>query len=479
VRRALSFVLILAVLLATGAPAALAGSAAPAAGNRLARLAPDIGDTVAISNPDGDELGTVTLEEIVDPFEEFEERAEPGLRFLSIELTIENTGEDDLEIATGNIGVVDEAGTIFVRVADITRTDDAEPLEDTTLEPGDEITGSLAVGFPEDGEIAQVFWFVDTGILPIIYNAAEPVPPGDTVMLSTEDFENYEDVAELTVDELVDPLEDVEAGSRQRAIGATISIENAGEEPFAPEPASFYLGTTAGIFWSPDPSIERSDDAIDGLPDLTGDEIEPGDQATGFVGFLIPEDAEISYLMYFPGDGTRMVRIFDARTSTGDDSRDEGNLGPIGRDAETPEADETPQDDNGSTGDDCDGAAAWADESIDRLIEWSTALGEIDAGNPDPDALRDAADISAGIAAAQADSTPPPAAEELNDLLTQAYEDTADALNAMADATEEGDDAAYGEAAQVIAEIGTSLQSGEIADVLADAEAVCPELSDL
>jgi hypothetical protein len=475
-----------------GTPAALAAPAPPASGNRLARLAPDIGDTVTFSNPDGDEIGSVTLEDIVDPFDEFEERAQPGLRFLSIELTIENTGEDDLEIATSNIGVVDEVGTIFTGVA-VTRTDGADELEPATLEPGDEITGSLAIGFPEDSEITQIIWFVATGILPIIYNAAEPVPPGDTVMLSTADYENYEDVAELTVDEVVDPLEDVEAGSGQRAVGATISIENAGEEPFAPEPASFYLGTTDGIFWSPDPSIERSDDAIDELPDLTDDEIEPGDQVTGFVAFLIPEDAEISYLMYFPGDGTRMVRIFDAEvesgadpgeddgTPTGGDSRDDGNLGPIGRDDdETPEADETPQDDdNGSTGDECEGAAAWADESIDRLVEWSTALAGIDAGNPDPDALRDAADTSAEIAEAQAKSTPPPAAEELNDLLTQAYEDTADALNAMADAAEEGDDAAYGEAAQVIAEVGASLQSGEIADVLADAEAVCPELSDL
>jgi hypothetical protein len=477
-------------LLSLGAPAALAGSAPPAPGERLARLAPDIGDTVSISNLDGDEIGTVTLEEIVDPFEEFEERAQPGLRFLSIELTIENTGEDDFEISTRNIGVVDEVGSIFTGVA-VTRTDSADELEETTLEAGDEITGSLAVGFPEGGEIAQIIWFVETGILPVIYNAADPVPPGDTVMLSTADYENYEDVAELTVDELVDPLEDVETGSDQRAIGATISIENAGEEPFAPEPASFFLGTTDGIFWSPDPSIERSDDAIDELPDLTDEEIEPGDQTTGFVGFLIPEDAEISYLMYFTADGTRMVRIFDAEadedgtpeadeTPADDDSRDEGNLGPIGRDDETPEADETPQDDdNGATGDECEGAAEWADESIDRLVEWSDALGGIDAENPDPDALRAAADTSAEIAEAQADSTPPPAAEELNDLLSQAYEDTADALNAMADATEEGDDAAFGEAAQTIAEIGTSLQSGEIADVLADAEEVCPDLSDL
>lgn len=482
-RKLLSLVMALTLL----SSMAITGAFAP----RLAS-AQEVGDTVTINDVDGNEVGLVTLEDLVDPFEDFDQDPEPGLRFISLELTIENTGDDPLTITPQNIGVVDDSGLIYVDV-DINRTDSIESIEAMDLEAGEEITGGLEIGLPEESTITQIIWLVGTGQLPTLYRDLEPVAEGDEVSLNNADYEEEAIfIAEEVVDEYDDLNEDVVLNDGFKFVGVTVTIENTGEEDFVPEPAMIFLATTDGIFWAQDPSLVRSDDAIDEVDDLTDDPIAPGDSVTGFIGFGTPDTAEIDYVFYLPSDSTRLIHLYDADTSGGADDPDgtpedddtsgrdddDGGLGPIGRDDdETPEADdETPE---ANTGDECAGAADWAEFTIDQLGEWSAVFAEIDPENLDAAELADQAEAVRDLADAQADSEFPPAAEELNDAFVQAFEDTADALDTIAEGVETDDQTLIQEGGQIIADIGSSFQDGDVAEILADAEEVCEELAPL
>ncbi|MDQ2682637.1 MAG: DUF4352 domain-containing protein, partial [Chloroflexota bacterium] len=300
-RKLLSLVMTLTLL----SSMAVTGAFAP----RLAS-AQDVGDTVTINDVDGNEIGLVTLEDLVDPFEDFDQDPERGLRFISLELTIENTGDDPITITPQNIGIVDDGGLIYVDVS-VNRTDDIESIEAMDLEPGEEITGGLEIGLPEESEITQIIWLVGTGQLPTLYRDLEPVAEGDEVSLNNADYEEEAVfIAEEVVDEYDDLNEDVVLNEGFKFVGVTVTIENTGEEDFVPEPEFIFLATTDGIFWAQDASLVRSDDAIDEVPDLTDDPIAPGDSVTGFVGFGTPDTAEIDYVFYLPSDSTRLIHLY-------------------------------------------------------------------------------------------------------------------------------------------------------------------------
>lgn len=487
-----SLVVALTVLTSMAFSAGLA-SAAPASSDRLSpAAAQEVGDSVVINDIDGNEVATASIDDIIDPFEDMEQTPERGLRFLSIELTIENTGDDTLTVSTGNIGVVDDKGIIYTDV-EVDRTDNLESLTNTDIEPGDSISGTLEVGFPEDGEIAQIVWLVGTGQLPTLLSNLEPVDERDPITLYTAD---YTEEAILSADQVVDEFDDVARGvDPQRGnkfVGVTVTIENVGEDPFATDPASIFLGTTNGIFWQSSP-IERSADATDETPDLTTDPIEPGDTVTGFVGFEIPADLEIAYVMYLP-DSIRLIHIYDIGSGGSSDSGDEtpsaddddkddnGGLGPIGRKSPTPADDDTGQRTPRSSGDECVGAADWQDLTIETLGIWGGVFQGLDLQNPGSDTITQIEDGIAAIRDAadqQENSDPPPAAEELNDLIAQAYADSADALEQILDGIDANDTDAITSAAADIQAIGQSFTSGDVADVLDELKSACPEIDAL
>jgi uncharacterized protein DUF4352 len=484
VRKLVSLALTLAFVTSFSFSAGIA-TAAPAPSHRLARSsAQEIGDTITVTDTDGNDVATATVEDIVDPFEDMEQNPKKGLRFVSVEVTIENTGTDTLTVTPGNIGVVDDKGIIYVGV-DVDRTDNVDPLVETDLEAGDSISGGLAVGIPEDGEIAQIVWLVGQGMLPVLVNNLDPVTLGDPVTLYTTD---YAEEASVTTEDVVDNFDDLATGAEPQSglkfVGVTVTFENTGEETFTPNPGSVFLGTTDGIFWAPEANVDRSNDAIDETPDLTDDPVDSGDSVTGFLGFQIPEDLEIAYVMYLP-DTTRLIRIYDANaedsgTATADDDKNDGGLGPIGKTTPTPGSGskKTPT----ATGDECAGATDWQDVTLETLGAWGDIFRGLDLSNPDAAAAndaRDGADTIRDLVDQQRDSNPPPAAADLNDMLVQAYEDSAQALEDIADAIDSGDSAAFQDAIQTISDIGSSFTEGDVADSLSELKSTCPEIDQL
>jgi hypothetical protein len=121
------------------------------------------GDPVTVVNEQGDEIARVTVEEIIDPFEAYEDGYEPdrGNRYVAVRLTIEATGEDPVPVSTNNFSLLDSEG-FWLGASTVTRTPEqasADPLlEDTELAPGDSVTGLLVYTAFEENEVDQVFW---------------------------------------------------------------------------------------------------------------------------------------------------------------------------------------------------------------------------------------------------------------------------------------------------------------------------------
>jgi hypothetical protein len=492
VRKLMSFVLALTFLTSMAFSAGVAW-ATPAGTHGLATTAAqEVGDTVVINDIDGNEIGTASVDDIIDPFEDMRQTPDEGLRFLSVELTIENTGEDVLTVSPGNIGVVDDKGIIYVTVEDIDRTDDLEPLAETDLESGESISGALAVGFPEDGEIAQIIWLVGTGQMPRLFSTLDPVDEGDPVSLYTTD---YTEEAILTADEVVDDFDDVRDGKEAsrgfKFVGVTVTFENVSEDPIRPDPASVYLGTSDGIFWAQDTQIDRSDDSLREIPYLVDTPLAPGDSVSGFVGFSVPADLEISYVMYLP-DSIRLIHIYDvgasgadddgSPTSDDDDKEETGGLGPLGRKTPTSADDDAGNQTPRASGDECAGAADWEDLTIETLGIWGGVFQDLDLQDPGAGTITQIEDGIATIrdaAEQQEDSDPPPAAEELNELIVQAYADSADALESLLDAIDADDTAQFNQAVSEIRAIGESFTEGDVAEVLEELKSTCAEIDEL
>ena len=493
-RRFISLFTVLSMVFGLSLSVTLASAAGLKSGPAISPKWQEVGDPISIPDIDGNEIGTVTLTDMEDDFTDFSEKAQPDLQYISFGLAIENTGDDPIPVEPGNIAVIDDAGLIYSDI-DVTRDDDADEIVSTEVEPGDTLEGYVEIGFPADRDLAQFVWVVGQGQLVTILNEADPVEVGDTVTLYNQD---YDEEAEITTEDVVFDFDDfdsdLEIQDGYQILGYAVTIENVGEEDLTIDPATFFISATDGVFWTPDSSIVRSDDAIDEIPDLAeigADPIAPGDSITGYLNFSIFDTQTADNIFYLP-DGFRLVRTWDNpdredggdSTPSADDSKEDNpDLGPV--DSPTKEAtdddEKTPEADTDSSAD-CAGALDYQDATLANIDAWSQALTDADFANimsADPDDIRAIADDLQAVADDQADVDVPPAAEKFNDLLAGSFQDTADAMNDIADGLENTDQAAIGEAASVISEVGSSFSDGPVADALTDLKDACPEIDQL
>ena len=482
--RRLSAALVVLIVLLTGSLASdLPAGAAPQGGSRAPRSAgQEVGDTVTVFSTDGDEEGSVTVTDLVDDFEETEDQPPVGERIVSLDVEIEADG-GDIAVDPANFNLVDSNGSLWIDI-ELARTDDAEPLEATGLADGDAVEGSLEIVIPSDVDIDRLLYVVDVDRVLTLLDTTSGVEAGDAVDIVTAEGE---ETGTVVVDEVFEGFEDVESGSEpgrgETLYGLAVTAEATATEPLAFGPELFIAVDENGTLFRP-VALERTPDSLDDIPDLESGEVEEGEEVTGFLAFEVSEDVAVDYVAYVPD--ARFYPVVDDASASGrdddstpaadedetptrnDDTDDDSPLGRTDDDEETPATDDDP-----APAGDCPGVAAWEDDAVVNVRAWSDVFGAIDADNLDADELRDSAAEVAEIAEAQADSDPPTEAEELNDLLAEAYQDSAAALEDLADAVEEGDDELRIEAATTIQEIGASFQDGEVQDAIVDLRDVC------
>jgi hypothetical protein len=138
---------------------------------------PTVGDPISVLAENGEELALITVEEITDPFEDFGEffTPEDDVRYVAVELTIENTDPDDdaFEVQSYSFQITDASGFVYTN-AYVVRDEDAEPadLENADIEPGEETNGLVVFAVPEDADLGILYYNTSDRILPLADLAA-------------------------------------------------------------------------------------------------------------------------------------------------------------------------------------------------------------------------------------------------------------------------------------------------------------------
>lgn len=461
--------IVLTMLLAGSLAWAAPVGAAPHPTSRLPRAAgQEVGDTVALFSTDGDEEGSFTITDLTDDFEDTDEQPPRGERMVSLDVEIEADG-GDFAVDPASFNLVDSTGVLWIDIP-VERTDRKDSLEEIDLEDGDAVEGSLEIVIPSGVDISKLIYIVDNERVLTLLDFTSGVEAGDTVDLYTSDGE---ETGTIVADEVFEEFDDLEEGSEPArggvVYGIVVTVENTGSEPLLVGPDAFLAVDELGTAWAADTTIDRTRASTREFPDLDSGELDEGDEVTGFVAFTVGADVPIDYVAYIPE--ARLYPVVDnvATSAVGDDdaspAADDDPLGPTGDD-ETPVAGEG----------DCTGVVEWSDSSTTIITEWGDAVGGLDAETATPDDYRDvAADVEA-IVESQSELDVPAEAEELNDLLVDAYEDTVDALNDAADGVEEEDDALLLDAGNALTEIGERFQEGgDVFSAIEDLAAACPD----
>lgn len=185
--------LIVAVVVAL---AGLAGSGRVAAQDGGFATNP-VGEPVTIYNVDGDPVAEVTAEEVIDPFEDYEEFGEPAddERFVLAAITVENTGDRPFEFSPYDFFLLDSLGRASPSTF-VSRTDDSideyPDLESTNMNSGETVSGAVLYRVAADAELLQVYYsFYDD--IPQLYFLADLSGGATGAGADDEDDRNTED----------------------------------------------------------------------------------------------------------------------------------------------------------------------------------------------------------------------------------------------------------------------------------------------
>jgi len=150
--------------------AADAGSTAGAEGANAAGD-PLVGSAVPYLNEDGEELGTVTILEVTDPWEDFSEGFEPDdeIRTIGVEVSVTATSEP-IEANAFDFGLQTIDGFFYgdTSISRDVSSGDTPDLETISVDPGDEVSGLLFYEVPAEAELARLLWQPDSGRLLVV-----------------------------------------------------------------------------------------------------------------------------------------------------------------------------------------------------------------------------------------------------------------------------------------------------------------------
>lgn len=134
---------------------------------------PAVGDEVPLLDENGDEIGTVVVVEVTDPFEDFRESfpVEDGTRYLGVEVAIAATGME-LEADPSDFSLQTVDGFLVNQTSasrDVT-SGDVRDLERITVDIDDEVSGLVFFQIGADQEPGRLLWEPDNGRLLVVAN---------------------------------------------------------------------------------------------------------------------------------------------------------------------------------------------------------------------------------------------------------------------------------------------------------------------
>ena len=143
---------------------ALATFVLPSAGRTLAQVAdPRLGDSVPYYGPEGDEVATVAVEEIVDPFRGYDQNSPPvrGNHFVLLRVVVVNTAERPLQVDPAAVALQDTLGFLSFPLY-VNRGPEATEIDpDLTygeVPPGGTVRGVVLFQVINGAELARVVY---------------------------------------------------------------------------------------------------------------------------------------------------------------------------------------------------------------------------------------------------------------------------------------------------------------------------------
>jgi hypothetical protein len=391
----------------------------------------DAAAAVALIGPDGAEQATMTVDGLLEPFEDFDSGSEPerGMHYVLATITVENTGTADFIIDTYAFRLVDSDG--FVASTTWVYRDDrdyAPDLDSTPIEPGSSVTGSVFFAV-YDGATANVIAYNGPYTRWVILAEQLDGHPavGDPVDAYSSDGNA---VGTVTVDEFMPEVTGVypgyEAQRGFRYMQIVVTIENTSRRPIDMSPSYFslidsegYLAPASSIYFIEDPD----------LAELGYDQVPGNDRVTGRVAFQVYVGAEPVRVVYQP----TYEQFFTVALL------DDTAVGPV--------APEGAPDGGGSSvvvDPACADVQGWYDRTQGRFATWSDNLDAVDMPDDpkdaDPDAVRGAADMTRAVIDDMEADAAPEIAADYEAAVIAFLDATADYLDDMADAIANGDD---------------------------------------
>jgi hypothetical protein len=273
-----------------------------------------------VTDVEGEELGTITVEEVEDDFEGYAAGWEPAedARYVLLTAVFEATGELPFDANPGRL-VLRAADGFHWLPYHIAREEENPPeLQAQTMSPGNRISGVVGFQVPAGVELDSVYYQPESTRLILIAQLSEDAEPGpaleDEVQYSSVTVEGAEGI--VIVSDLEDPFEGLPEGAvpaeDARYLIMSVSFEATGDQPFDAAPSQLLLRDTDGFLWAYT-SVPREDAT---MPELQSQTLSPGNRISGIVGFQIPEDAELAELFWQPESG-RLIRLVDFQAEGG------------------------------------------------------------------------------------------------------------------------------------------------------------------
>jgi len=393
--------------------------------------AQDEGVAVPIADEEGTAVGSITVNEVVDPFTDFDPAYPPeeGSRYVAVNIAFDADAGNRFEIAPYTIVLQDDAGFLWTQ-ASLPLAEDAlvPELSGQTLGPGSRVTGVVGFQIPEGSEPALVLYQPESSRIVPLLNLGGEEPPalGETVAI----VDSEGGTGSVTVSEVADPFEDVDPSQTPpedgRFVMVTLVFENTSEGRFFVEPYGLLLRDENGNLWSAT-SVTRLEES-ELIPDMTSAQLAPGDRLSGAVVFVVPEGVGLAGIYTSPGS-SQLLQLADLESG----SDLEAGTAP---DATNDESEATPA---VSTAGDCADLEQWlasARERIQRAGEMSLE----DASLEDLDALAEHVDEYAALAEAQLADQAPPEAEAAAKALAATFQAYSDAVDQILSANDPGKD---------------------------------------
>lgn len=150
-------------LLAWTHAGASAQDATPAAGGACGND-PRAGDAVSVIGPEGAETASITVTDVVDPFDAYDPNyaPQPGFRYVAVAIEAAVTGPRPVDVYGYFFVVQDAEGFVFRNASAQLAEDSAETLfADASLAPGTSGAGLLIFAVLRTASVARLFFQPD------------------------------------------------------------------------------------------------------------------------------------------------------------------------------------------------------------------------------------------------------------------------------------------------------------------------------